>query len=69
MTIQEVINKIDFSFLGSNRFWALVVGAIVVFLQSEMLINQNLAQLIETIAFAFIGIRTIDRFGEKLETK
>jgi hypothetical protein len=66
MTIQEIINGIDFSFLKSNRFWALVIGAITIYLQSKNLIGQVEATLIETIVFGFTGIRTIDRFSEKL---
>lgn len=65
MTIQEIINSIDFSFLKSNRFWALVIGAVATYLATKGIIGQAEMVLIDTIAFAFIGIRTIDRATEQ----
>ena len=62
----------NFEFLKSNRFWALVVGALTIYLSSKGWIGKSEVELISTISFAFIGIRTIDRIGEKFalpETK
>lgn len=66
MTIKEVFSKLDFSFLSSNRFWALVVGAVSLYAYTKGWIGQAEMDLIAVISFAFIGIRTIDRFGEKI---
>lgn len=54
-----------FEFLKSTRFWALVVGSVVLYLQTKGLLGQPEMVLIETILGGFIGIRTVDRFGEK----
>ena len=66
MNIAEVLNNVDLSFLKSNRFWALVIGAIAIYLEARGLIGNAELILIDTIAFAFIGVRTIDRLGEKM---
>lgn len=55
----------NLEFLKSNRFWALVVGALTLYLHTKGWIGQPEIVLIETILGGFIGIRTIDRFGEK----
>lgn len=65
MTFKEVLSSIDFSFLTSNRFWALFLGAIIVYLNSKGYIGQAETTLVATIAYGFIGIRTIDRIGDK----
>lgn len=54
-----------FSFVYSTRFWALVVGAIVLYLQTKGIIGKEEVILLETILGGFVGIRTIDRFAEK----
>ena len=53
------------NFLSSNRFWALVIGAVILYLQSKSYIGAAETALIETILGGFIGIRTVDRFAEK----
>ena len=58
--------KEKFGFLYSNRFWAVVLGAIVLYLNEEAIINDNLTILLETIITSFVGIRTVDRLGEKI---
>lgn len=55
----------QFEFLKSNRFWALVLGAAILYLQQKNLIGAAETTLIETVLAGFIGIRTVDRFGEK----
>lgn len=54
-----------FEFLKSTRFWALVVGALCLYLYTKGWIGQPEVVLIETILGGFVGIRTVDRFGEK----
>jgi hypothetical protein len=53
-------------FLKSTRFWALVIGAVTLYLQRRGLIGESEMILIETIVSGFIGIRTVDRLGEKV---
>lgn len=53
------------NFLHSTRFWGLVGLAVVGFLQANFWIDQEIAQVIITILAGHIGIRTIDRLGEK----
>lgn len=56
----------NLDFLKSNRFWMLVIGAVTLYLQSKGIIGEAELTLIGTIVAGFIGIRTIDRFGEKV---
>lgn len=56
----------DTGFLQSNRFWALVVGAVVLYLQNKGFIGMHETVLIETILAGFVGIRTVDRTAEHL---
>jgi len=58
------MEKLDF--LKSTRFWALVIGAVTLYLQSKGFIGESELTLIGTIVAGFIGVRTIDRFGEKI---
>lgn len=53
------------AFLKSNRFWALVVLAVVMYLNSLEIIPANLAQSFMILLGGHIGIRTIDRGTEK----
>lgn len=56
----------DFSFLTSRRFWALVVVAILGVLDVEGIVSGEVAKALEIILYGFIGVRTIDRFGENV---
>jgi len=53
-------------FLKSTRFWALVIGAVTLYLQGKGIIGESELTLIGTIVAGFIGVRTVDRFGEKI---
>lgn len=53
-------------FLKSNRFWAAVIGALVKVLSTEGVIPASVADAIIALIVAFIGVRTVDRFGEKV---
>lgn len=55
----------DFSFLKSNRFWSLVIGAFVYYGQQKGFIGPEEMQLIITILGGHVAIRTVDRLGEK----
>lgn len=55
---------IDVSFLKSNRFWALVIGAVAVYLEAKGFIGEAERNLIAIISTSFITVRTIDRATE-----
>lgn len=55
-----------FQFIFSTRFWALIIGAVSFYLKTKGIIGDAEMILIETIVAGFIGIRTIDRVGEKI---
>ncbi len=54
-----------FEFLTSSRFWAIVIGALSVYLQAKGYIGQAEMQLIATITAAFTLVRTADRMSEQ----
>lgn len=55
----------DLSFLKSNRFWALVIGSLVYVAEGNFTVDAWLKGLTVFVT-GFIGIRTVDRFGEKV---
>jgi len=59
----------DFTFLKSNRFWSLVILAVVWLLGQEGVIGADIAQAIEVILGGHIAIRTVDRFSEEVGDK
>ena len=59
----------NFSFLKSNRFWALVLGAAALYLQKKGILAEAEMIFVETILGGFVGIRTADRISEKLGGK
>jgi len=54
-------------FLTSNRFWALVLVAVLGVLKAEGVLEGAITDPLIALALAFVGVRTVDRFGEKLE--
>lgn len=52
-------------FLGSTRFWAIVMVGISMWLHDANLISRNLSDFVFIVCSGHIGIRTIDRFAEK----
>lgn len=54
------------SILKSNRFHALVAFAIVGVLMGNNWIDQSVGLALLTILAGHIGIRTVDRLGEKI---
>lgn len=55
----------DYSFLKSNRFWALIAFATLTGLVSIGYVSADVANPILITLAGYTGIRTIDRFGEK----
>lgn len=56
----------ELDFLRSNRFWALVFGALVVYAKDRGVIGESEFILLSTIVAGFVTIRTVDRLGEKI---
>jgi hypothetical protein len=64
--LKEVNNMSDkLDFLRSTRFWALVIGAIMFYLQTKGIIGDAEMILANTILGGFITIKTIDRASEQ----
>ncbi len=59
----------NFQFLTSPRFWAIVLGAVSVYLKSKGIIGEPEMMLIATITAGFTIVRTTDRFSEVLSPK
>ena len=57
--------KSNFSFLTSNRFWAMIVGATAVYLQAKGVLGEAEMLLIATITAGFTIVRTADRMSEQ----
>lgn len=53
-----------FDFLKAPRFWAMVIGAVSIYLKAKGFIGVEEMTLIATIMGGFITIRTIDRAAE-----
>lgn len=51
----------DFEFLKSNRFWALVIVAILGVLKAEGILDSAIVDPLTLLALSFVGIRTVDR--------
>ncbi len=59
----------DTKFLTSNRFIALVIIAILGVLKGEGVLDDSVANPLIALALGFVGVRTVDRFGEKMNGK
>ncbi len=53
-------------FLIAPRFWALVIGALSIYLKAKGYIGEAEMALIATITAGFITVRTIDRASEQV---
>lgn len=56
----------DISFLKSNRFWVMVVGAVAVYLKAEGIFGENEMNLVTALSAVFVTVRTLDRAAEKM---
>ena len=61
--------EMDFRFLKSTRFWAMLLGVLSVYLESRGILGENERDLIASIAAIFIGINSFDRTVDKLSAK
>ena len=55
----------DFSFLKSTRFYALLIGAVSFYLKTKGVFGEAEMVLVSTIVAGFTVIKTVDRFGDK----
>lgn len=55
-----------FEFLYSSRFWAIIIGAVSIYLKTKGYIGEPEMLLIATITAGFTAVRTIDRAAEKM---
>lgn len=55
----------NFDFLNSPRFWAMVIAAVSVYLKTKGWIGEAEMMLIATITSGFTIVRTIDRISDK----
>lgn len=60
------MDKIDLSFLGSNRFWVMLIGAFSIYAQQKGWIGDAEMKLIATVSAGFIIVKTVDRGTEKI---
>lgn len=58
----------NFEFLKSTRFWFLVAAAILGVLKTEGLVPDEIANAIIAVLLGSVGVRTVDRFGDKIAT-
>jgi hypothetical protein len=56
-------SKLDF--LSSTRFWAMIIGALSIYLQAKGYIGEAEMQLIATITAGFTIVKTFDRASEQ----
>lgn len=59
----------DLSFLRANRFWALVLLALIGVAKALEVIDTEVATILIGSLAGFIGIRTVDRASEKIGGK
>jgi uncharacterized membrane protein len=56
----------DLKFLKSERFWAIVINAVVLYLQQKGWIGTSELALITAIVGPFVLIGTVDRVGKNI---
>lgn len=57
-----MIAKLDF--LKSRKFWALVIIAIIGVLKDQMIISVDIANVINTFLYGFIGVNIASKISE-----
>jgi hypothetical protein len=51
----------SFEFLKASRFWAMVIGAVSIYLRAKGFIGEAEMQLIATLTAGFVVVRTVDK--------
>jgi len=54
----------NFDFLKSRKFWALVIIAIIGVLKDQMIISVDIANVINTFLYGFIGVNIASKISE-----
>lgn len=67
--LQRCHNNMNLEFLKSTRFWAMVVGAVSIYLKSKGIFGEAEMMLVATITAGFTIIRTADRATEVLSNR
>lgn len=62
------MNK-NFAFVESPRFWAMIIGAVSVYLKAKGVLGEPEMLLIATITAGFVTVRTVDRTADKVSSK
>ena len=55
-----------FAFLKATRFIVSIIGALSIYLEAKGIIGEPEMVLVATVSAIFIGVRSLDRFSEKL---
>jgi hypothetical protein len=50
-----------FDFIFSTRFWAMIIGALSIYLKAKGLIGEPEMMLIATITAGFVAVKTLDK--------
>lgn len=59
-----IVEKGKWDFLKATRFWAMVIGALSIYLKSKGLIGESEMLLIATVMGGFVAVKTIDKATE-----
>ena len=54
----------NFDFLKSRKFWALVIIAIIGVLKDQMIVSADIANVINTFLYGFIGVNIASKISE-----
>lgn len=65
MNEKEEVPANTWSFLKASRFWALMIGAVSIYLKAKGYIGEPEMYLISTITGGFVVVRTVDRASEQ----
>jgi hypothetical protein len=55
-----------FLFLTSTRFWALIIGALSIYLKAKGILGESEMSLIATIMGGFIVVKSVDKLGKNI---
>ena len=58
----------NIEFLSSNRFWGAVAICVLSILKTYAILGSEIVDPLVIFLFTFIGVKTVDRFSEKVGT-
>lgn len=56
----------NIEFLKSERFWAIVINAVILYLQQKGIVDTALLTMVTAIVAPFVTVGTIDRVGKNI---